>query len=88
MDACPVVNVNPDFTGPQPLSQAYRYYKDSRDQLNVKRLNEIDTLEGLWGCEYAGACSKVCPKGVDPASAIQLMKKDTMKSNITNEKKG
>ncbi|MCL4389415.1 succinate dehydrogenase iron-sulfur subunit [Candidatus Marsarchaeota archaeon] len=88
MDACPVVNVNPDFIGPQPLSQAYRYYKDSRDQLNVKRLNEIDTLEGLWGCEYAGACSKVCPKGVDPASAIQLMKKDTMKSNITNEKKG
>ncbi len=87
LDACPVVNTNQDFIGPQALAQEYRYYADSRDQAGAKRIEKVDVLEGLWSCEYAGACSKVCPKGVDPATAIQLMKKDTMKSNIIGNKK-
>jgi succinate dehydrogenase / fumarate reductase, iron-sulfur subunit len=82
MDACPIVNTNPDFIGPQPLSQVYRYYADSRDQLKDKRIEKADVIEGLWSCEFAGACSKVCPKGVDPATAIQLLKSEAMKSNI------
>ncbi|MGC8479313.1 MAG: succinate dehydrogenase/fumarate reductase iron-sulfur subunit [Candidatus Micrarchaeia archaeon] len=76
MDACPVVNTNKEFIGPQALSQAYRYYKDSRDQME-SRITIVDKLTGLWGCEFAGACSKACPKGVDPASAIQLLKAAT-----------
>jgi succinate dehydrogenase / fumarate reductase iron-sulfur subunit len=78
-DACPVVNTNPDFIGPQALSQVYRYNSDSRDQHGDTRINLVDTLEGLWSCEFAGACSKVCPKGVDPATAIQLLKNDAIK---------
>lgn len=78
MDACPVVNTNPDFIGPQPLSQVYRYYADSRDEMGDARIEKVDVLEGLWSCEYAGACSKVCPKGVDPATAIQLLKATAM----------
>jgi Fe-S oxidoreductase len=31
---------------------------------------------GPWSCHYAGECSRVCPKGVDPAKAIQLMKRE------------
>ena len=31
---------------------------------------------GPWRCHYAGECSRVCPKGVDPAKAIQLMKRE------------
>ncbi|MCK4772339.1 MAG: hypothetical protein KAT18_05410, partial [Candidatus Latescibacteria bacterium] len=27
-------------------------------------------------CHYSGECSAVCPKGVDPARAIQLMKRE------------
>ncbi len=38
LDACPVVNTNPTFIGPQALSQAYRYYADSRDQAGVSRI--------------------------------------------------
>jgi succinate dehydrogenase / fumarate reductase, iron-sulfur subunit len=87
VDACPVVNTNPNFVGPQALSQAYRYYKDSRDQADGKRIFEADTIEGIWGCEFAGACSKVCPKGVDPAAAIQLLKSDVMKNLAVEEKK-
>ncbi|MCL4379460.1 MAG: succinate dehydrogenase iron-sulfur subunit [Candidatus Marsarchaeota archaeon] len=87
LDACPVVNTNQGFIGPQALAQEYRYYADSRDQAGEQRIGKVDVLEGLWSCEYAGACSKVCPKGVDPATAIQLMKKEAMKSNITGNKK-
>ncbi len=83
-DACPVVNTNPNFVGPQALAQSYRYFADSRDQGKKKRLFDADTADGAWGCEFAGACSLACPKGVDPASAIQLLKGEMMK-NITNE---
>ena len=30
---------------------------------------------GTWNCHLAGACSEACPKGVDPALAIQLLKR-------------
>lgn len=84
LDACPVVNSNPDFIGPQALSQVYRYHADTRDQKGVKRLLEVDTIDGVWGCEFAGACSRVCPKGVDPAAAIQLLKGELME-NVARE---
>lgn len=85
MDSCPVVNTNQEFIGPQALSQVYRYHADSRDQKGNERLTVIDRLSGAWGCEYAGACSDVCPEGVDPASAIQLLKADIMKGYIIKE---
>ena len=78
LDACPVVNTNPNFIGPQALSQTYRYYADSRDQKGKRRLFDIDSADGAWGCEFSGSCSKACPKGVDPASAIQMLKGDIM----------
>ncbi len=88
MDACPVVNTNPEFIGPQALAQVYRYKMDSRDQKGEERITAIDKLTGLWGCEFAGACSKACPKGVDPASAIQLLKIATAEEymKFNNEK--
>lgn len=85
LDACPVVNSNPNFIGPQALSQVYRYHADSRDQKGKKRLFDIDTMDGAWGCEFSGSCSKACPKGVDPASAIQMLKGELMKSLPENE---
>ena len=30
--------------------------------------------EGLWGCTFVGECTRVCPKDVDPAGAIQRYK--------------
>jgi succinate dehydrogenase / fumarate reductase, iron-sulfur subunit len=83
VDACPVSNTNPHFLGPQALAQAYRYNSDSRDQGEGKRLDALDRMDGVWGCEFAGACSEVCPKGVDPALTIQQMKLDIMKRRLT-----
>jgi succinate dehydrogenase / fumarate reductase iron-sulfur subunit len=83
VDACPVSNTNSHFVGPQALAQAYRYNSDSRDQGEEARLDSLDRMDGVWGCEFAGACSEVCPKGVDPALTIQQLKLDIMKRRLT-----
>ena len=72
--ACPTVATDVKFPGPQALSQAYRYFADSRDSDNSNRLKIIDTSHGIWRCHFAGSCSNVCPKGVDPALGIQLLR--------------
>ena len=72
--ACPTMAGDSTFIGPQALAQAYRYIADNRDQGKDKRLRIIDERHGIWGCHFAGSCSKVCPKGVDPAMGIQLLR--------------
>jgi succinate dehydrogenase / fumarate reductase iron-sulfur subunit len=76
MAACPVVATDEVYSGPQPLSQAYRYMIDSRNDDFRERKERYAREVGPWRCHYAGECSAVCPKGVDPARAIQLMKRE------------
>lgn len=73
--ACPTVASDASFIGPQALGQAYRYISDSRDEGARERINVLDATHGIWRCHFAGACSFVCPKGVDPALAIQRLRK-------------
>ena len=75
MAACPTMATDADYLGPQPLAQAYRYEADSRDQGFAERKPVLDRDSGLYSCHYGSECSVVCPKGVDPAKAIQLMKR-------------
>jgi succinate dehydrogenase / fumarate reductase iron-sulfur subunit len=86
-DACPVANTNKEFLGPQALAQSYRYYEDSKDQGATERLGKLDTMEGIWGCEFSGSCSRACPKSVDPALAIQLLKSEVARYRITGKAK-
>ncbi len=72
--ACPTTATDKEFPGPQALAQMYRYFIDSRDEGDKKRLELIDTRHGIWRCHFAGSCSTVCPKGVDPALGIQLLR--------------
>ena len=72
--ACPTMTTDSSFIGPQALAQAYRYVADSRDRGRDKRLRVIDDSHGIWRCHFAGSCSQVCPKGVDPAMGIQLLR--------------
>ena len=76
--ACPTVATDPKFPGPQAIAQAYRYTEDVRDEGGEQRLSELDTTHGIWRCHFAGSCSYVCPKGVDPALGIQLLKHHVM----------
>lgn len=73
--ACPQYKLNKNFIGPAALTLAYRYNIDSRDAGAKERMKLMNLDEGVWNCSFVGACSAVCPKGVDPASAIQLGKK-------------
>jgi succinate dehydrogenase / fumarate reductase iron-sulfur subunit len=72
--ACPTVATDTKFPGPQALSQAYRYFVDNRDTAGKERMNIVDDKHGIWRCHFAGSCSSVCPKGVDPALGIQLLR--------------
>ena len=72
--ACPVVGLDPTFVGPAAIALAQRYNKDSRDQGMQERTAVLAHPEGIWGCTFVGECTRVCPKHVDPAGAIQQYK--------------
>ena len=73
--ACPTVATDVKFLGPQALAQAYRYSADNRDNGSREDMKNIDNKHGIWRCHFAGSCSHVCPKGVDPALGIQLLRR-------------
>lgn len=75
MSACPTCATDPLFLGPMILNRAYRFVADSRDDGLDHRLEALDSERGCWRCHFAAACSSVCPKGVDPAKAIQFLKR-------------
>ena len=83
--ACPTMASDPAFVGPQALGQAYRYVADSRDEGAIHRLKVVDTPHGVWRCHFAGSCSFVCPKGVDPALAIQRLRRLTVTKSSTKK---
>ncbi len=75
VSACPTAASDKLFLGPQALAQCYRYCADTRDEGQQERFPVVDTDHGVWHCHLAGACSEACPKGLDPALAIQLLKR-------------
>lgn len=88
LSACPTVATDEKFYGPQALAQAWRYNSDSRDEGGKERHEVVDTSHGVWSCHFAGACSDACPKGVDPAFAIQLLKQDIFTKKSCKHKGG
>jgi fumarate reductase iron-sulfur subunit len=72
--ACPVIGLEPSFIGPAAIALAQRYNLDSRDQGASERLEILSQDDGMWQCTFVGECSEACPKGVDPARAIQQYK--------------
>ena len=80
--ACPVYGMEPEFLGPAAIALARRYNLDSRDEGTVERVNVLAASEGIWECSFIGECSVACPKGVDPAKAIQQTKFDTVNGAI------
>jgi fumarate reductase iron-sulfur subunit len=72
--ACPIYGLDPEFVGPAAIALAERYDLDSRDHGARERLDVLIEHEGVWGCTFVGECTRVCPKHVDPAGAIQRYK--------------
>jgi len=80
--ACPQYALKPDFLGPAAIALLYRYNEDSRDGGKAQRMELINEDAGAWSCTFVGFCSEVCPKGVDPAAAIQLYKAESAKDYV------
>ena len=72
--ACPIYGLDSKFIGPAAIALAQRYNLDNRDEGAADRMDVLSEHEGIWGCTFVGECTKVCPKNVDPAGAIQRYK--------------
>jgi succinate dehydrogenase/fumarate reductase iron-sulfur protein len=73
--SCPSYWWNSDkYLGPAVLLQAYRWISDSRDQRTAERLDTVNDAFKLYRCHTIMNCSKVCPKGLNPAKAIAKIK--------------
>lgn len=87
VSACPTSASDKLFLGPQALSQCYRYCADNRDEGKTERFPLVDDDHGVWHCHLAGACSEACPKGLDPALAIQLLKRQMVSQALRLKEK-
>ena len=82
--ACPQFGLDAEFTGPGVLALLHRYNADSRDGGRAERMPMLNAEEGVWTCTAVGYCSVVCPKGVDPANAINQNKVNSAKDYFLN----
>jgi fumarate reductase iron-sulfur subunit len=82
--ACPQFGLDPGFTGPGVLALLHRYNADSRDGGREQRMEVLNAEQGVWGCTAVGYCSEVCPKGVDPANAVNQNKLNSAKDYFLN----
>ena len=73
--SCPSYWWNSDkYLGPAVLLQAYRWIIDSRDGKKKDRLIQVNDAFKLYRCHTIMNCTKVCPKGLNPAKAIAKIK--------------
>lgn len=65
------------YLGPATLLQAARWIKDSRDEkVKKKRLAQLKDSFKLYRCHGIMNCTNTCPKGLNPAKAINDIKQE------------
>lgn len=77
--ACPVLDKNPAFLGPQAIVAAARYVNDSRDKGLEARIEVLDEKNGVWPCESHFECTRVCPRDIKITKLINLTKRQIKK---------
>jgi succinate dehydrogenase / fumarate reductase iron-sulfur subunit len=73
---CPVLKGGKPFRGPAALAAYGRELEKNPDRAD-ELLEQIDSPEGVWGCDRALQCSVVCPLGVAPARHIAVLQRRT-----------
>lgn len=73
--SCSMTGGASGFLGPAALTRAMVLVADSRDSRHRERLDSAAGITGHAGCHYIGACTAVCPKGLDPARAIRRLRR-------------
>uniref|UniRef100_A0A1J0F7K1 Succinate dehydrogenase [ubiquinone] iron-sulfur subunit n=1 Tax=Vertebrata lanosa TaxID=1261582 RepID=A0A1J0F7K1_9FLOR len=73
--SCPSYWWNYDkYLGPAILLQAYRWIVDSRDSSENSRIKFLKNNYRVSKCHSINNCTKVCPKNLNPAKIINLLK--------------
>jgi succinate dehydrogenase (ubiquinone) iron-sulfur subunit len=81
--SCPSYWWNSDkYLGPAVLMQAYRWIADSRDEFTKERLQALDDEFKLYRCHQIMNCTRVCPKGLNPAKAIAKIMKEIPTAHV------
>lgn len=68
-------NSEDQFLGPAVLLQAYRWMSHSRNDFANARLQALtEDMRKLYRCRTIRNCTITCPKSLDPARAISMMR--------------
>jgi succinate dehydrogenase / fumarate reductase iron-sulfur subunit/fumarate reductase iron-sulfur subunit len=73
--ACGMASADSMFLGPAALNRAMVLAADSRDAAAGLRIAAVAGDAGVDGCHGIGACTVVCPKGLDPAGSIRRLRR-------------
>ena len=73
-----------DFLDPFVFVKAERLVADSRNRTPKEHLQAVQDA-GLWRCFNCQECTAKCPKGLDPAGAIEKLKEATFKMGIRQD---
>ena len=74
--ACPMVAADPDYLGPAALLRAFNVLADEREAPDAADARDVVFgRHGIWRCHGIQECTRVCPKALDPARAIQRLKR-------------
>lgn len=73
--ACDQSAVDRPFLGPAALNRARVVIADGHGPGRAAHLARVAGTDGVDGCRGIGACSLVCPKGLDPARAIRRLRR-------------
>jgi succinate dehydrogenase / fumarate reductase iron-sulfur subunit len=70
---CPVNAENPSYIGPAALAKAYRFIADTRfnEEQRSSVLTRVSDEDAVPACEKHFVCNRVCPKNVNPGTAIK-----------------
>jgi succinate dehydrogenase/fumarate reductase iron-sulfur protein len=78
--ACGMASSDSMFLGPAALNRAMVLAGDSRDGAARLRVAASAGDAGVDGCHGIGACTLVCPKGLDPAGSIRRLRRWRLRS--------
>lgn len=70
-----------DFLDPFVFVKAEKIVADSRDKSPEEHLKAVVDA-GLWRCFNCQECTAKCPKGLDPAGAIEKLKEATFQKKL------
>jgi succinate dehydrogenase / fumarate reductase iron-sulfur subunit len=75
VSACPAVEIDAEFLGPAAHAKGFRFLADPRDTIFEERLKIL--IDSSWRCTYCYQCYHVCPRDIEPVTAIKKTRQYT-----------